>query len=798
MSDPNNNDDNPDPYIPSDEDEEEYATDEERIYFEFREYLNETLHHYNLVDTSHFVSNCNNCASKGTCEGREPVNLTYVRHPHVMEPWPLIAGHPMIGEDFRVGETDVIHGGDRHCQNWRLPAERWEVLRFFSESLEKMKIDHLEVAASRGRDPQSENLYTVLENIETMAEAIDVMSSPRSPNGVQWIPRFKNAQQKICAQAMVEDLVHLGAFVIDPSSLRTFYYNEKELLVLPFNEKDSRSLHGDFVNFLQNRFGLFKGISDICNWIAAFASQRYIERPVRQITYMKKLPQPTLYIHDRNKWVFRLTGEGEPTPIPNGKEELFYAEKEIRRSRPIKYIPIAERSEENPLIRGLCTDETDNPILNCFVNRTNYMAGSFLTKKEQFLQAAFLFYALPFRSILTQRPLTRWVGNAGSGKTFTPTMWFNFLLSPDYAPHDTGVPKKDDFLIMLANNPYLVMDNIDHDIKYMENSLAAVATGAKLTRRQLYTTWTQSTVKPEGFVFLTSRNPTFQRDDLADRSLIFHTKRVADNIAPDEMMQPLITHYDELWSVYMDQLNSIVHQMRINGHTHPPTTKHRMAGFAILSQTINETLGLCEAYGLELDTAMDNIDLERAAYTFSGDPLLPIFRLIAEELPNQKLTAAEILEKIKEIDEEADFTATGIGKLLKAREEPLNKLFGFNISYNRRTKRKLYQFGRDPSITADAPTTALDLFLDDDDDDSEPTEDVPEGYKELPMIEGFLQWFRDKADASSESVPFIVARLWLVNTYNLSSVDAEGVISQLLEGGQLFEPRPTELRLIGE
>jgi hypothetical protein len=195
---------------------------------------------------------------------------------------------------------------------------------------------------------------------------------------------------------------------------------------------------------------------------------------------------------------------------------------------------------------------------------------------------------------------------------------------------------------------------------------------------------------------------------------------------------------------------------------------------------------------------MDNIDLERAAYVFEGDPLLPIFRHIADEFPNQRMTAAQILEKIQEIHEDTDLTATGIGKLLKAKEEPLNKLFGFEMTYNRRTKRRLYRFGRDSAVEAE-PQTALDEFIQPtlvSEEAVEEEEEVPIGYQELPMIEGFLQWMRDKTDESSEPIPIIVARLWLLNHYGESTEQAQEIIDRLINDGTLFAPTTTTISII--
>ena len=80
--------------------------------------------------------------------------------------------------------------------------------------------------------------------------------------------------------------------------------------------------------------------------------------------------------------------------------------------------------------------------------------------------------------------------------------------------------REDAFVAAITNNYIVIFDNVDGKMAWVNDRLATAASGSLILRRRLYTTNEVAIYQPKCFIGLTSRDPRFKRDDVADRLVI--------------------------------------------------------------------------------------------------------------------------------------------------------------------------------------------------------------------------------------------------------------------------------------
>ena len=64
-----------------------------------------------------------------------------------------------------------------------------------------------------------------------------------------------------------------------------------------------------------------------------------------------------------------------------------------------------------------------------------------------------------------------------------------------------------DFYVSITHSPFCAFDNVDQRIPWLEDAIARLATGMKITKKVLYTTNDQATYRPHCFLAFTARTP---------------------------------------------------------------------------------------------------------------------------------------------------------------------------------------------------------------------------------------------------------------------------------------------------
>lgn len=428
----------------------------------------------------------------------------------------------------------------------------------------------------------------------------------------------------------------------------------------------------------------------------------------------------TLYITDFDDGYYAL--DGHRIQHRDNGDDVFFLDFD---GDPYSYLPESDRTDFSGRVPGELHKwhGQGDILMRFFGNRTNFDPAAILSPEQQRLQMYLHLHAMAFIDFFTAKPITAFVGEKGSGKTVIQRSFGKFLFGGEWT--ESMMPsEREDFAAIVANRPLAFIDNFDQGVDWANDILASVATGSADIRRQLYTTMDMSKMNPDCFMAITSRDPPFRRDDVADRTIVFRVCRLEDFLGMRGFLNPVTRNRDTLWSQYLDNLNEIVNGIQ-NTDIENMVSTHRMsdwAGFAKVAADVLEEDGV--------DDMLEVMQSERALFALEDDSL---FRVLREWLADEgravrgiRYTAGELLDELDEYaeDESIEFTynrAQTLGKRLGNVTEELDELFGFEVDDSSRTKK--YEF-IDPSEADDRQAAFGYDDFDNDDDDDEGGEDA--------------------------------------------------------------------------
>ena len=155
------------------------------------------------------------------------------------------------------------------------------------------------------------------------------------------------------------------------------------------------------------------------------------------------------------------------------------------------------------------------------------------------------FYSTFFRELFPTKVILATVGPKGSGKTTLHKRVGRLLFGPQFHPTDlTNDPK--DLDAAITTEPFVVIDNADRHIPWLDDKLAIAATGGTIKRRVLYTTNRLVDYPIVAALGITSRTPHFRREDVADRLLILQVERFEAFVSAAHLDQDIERHRDAL------------------------------------------------------------------------------------------------------------------------------------------------------------------------------------------------------------------------------------------------------------
>ena len=598
-----------------------------------------------------------------------------------------------------------------------------------------------------------------------------------------------------------------------------YYFLDKHKNVYRVSAEGNKDVSDGFAALVKGETGLSPashGRFALKN-IKAHAIHNAPERKVKNLSAWDK-DSEELFITDFDGGYYVLDGDSIEHR-DNGTDVFFGGQK----GTPYEYLEPGERATFPDPVPGELPKwhQQGDLMMRFFGNRINFDDSGIMSPEQQRVQMYLHLHAFAFVDYFTAKPVTAFVGEKGSGKTVIQRSLGKFIFG-EYWEESSMPTERDDFEAILINRPLAFLDNFDDHVDWANDIIASVATGSAIARRQLYTTGGIKKMKPNCFIALTSRDPPFRRDDVADRMVVCRVTPVDDPTGTDGFLDPVVENRDTLWSEYLDNLNDIVAELQAADRRHM-TSSHRMAGWAIFVRLAAEALGVDD-----IDGTLDAIQLERALFALEDDSLFRVIRgwldANGRSVRGKPWTAGELLDEFDEYagqeDMEFDYRRPqDLAKRLVKVATELDKLFGFEV--RRVGRSNAYTFTEPDDDDGKQGLLGYGHFADDDADDesaddadadeseqaaadadetdsegdgpadtdepaSAPVQDGPSQDHRLTALYGFV---KDKESDFDDGVPKELIVTTLSSRWNVTEKKIRKNLEKLCQRGSLYEPK---------
>jgi energy-coupling factor transporter ATP-binding protein EcfA2 len=403
-----------------------------------------------------------------------------------------------------------------------------------------------------------------------------------------------------------------------------YYFDEIRRRLYRFTDEPATT-DLDFLAYLQDLFGLSQKDSET-SWLLGDLQL--------EATRTAKLIRPhklwhwtgkRLYLNFHRREVIRINPDGEYKRVASGKKVFFV---------------------DNNLPKGKLGDQ-EEPLREILQKLFPFGDDNVLTAEEQRVCFLLWVYTLPFGAQLRSKPILLLQGDAGSGKTtlykvlcalfYGDATKFSLLSGGD----------ERDFLTTVANNPVAFFDNVESKPRWLENHLAALATGAAIRTRKLYAdVGEELDIRPETWIVLNGISPKVKRPDVADRLLILNLHRLSKSERRPEgkLVDAVLTHRSALLTGYLSDLRHIV---RLFNKSHPVfDSPIRMFDWAELAWRISLHFDCRTTF----EAALEKLSRAQSEFTVADEPLfLAVSAWLEQPGSKRNLTAAEVLRDLRTV-----------------------------------------------------------------------------------------------------------------------------------------------------
>lgn len=315
----------------------------------------------------------------------------------------------------------------------------------------------------------------------------------------------------------------------------------------------------------------------------------------------------TAYLSTYDGRMYKIRSEEEIEVVPIGEDGVFFADDDSGE-------PVEPDIGEHGMLIDRLTD-------------LNFAAAgglSGITPEQQRMALIIWLFALAFPDMMPTKPILMVEGVKGSGKT-SGVLFAQLALMGTKNPMLIEKNKEDDFLVILLRSPIALFDNIDSYIDWLPDKITAYCTGAKQTKRKLYTDDEAVTIKPHAFIAIATRNPaSFRRDDVADRCVILRLERRKTFASQALLERRILEDRPKLFGEYLwfvGRITAELYALQEAGIEFGLTETHRMADFAAFGRIVGRILGWEEA---DVEGVMRALQRERDAFINEEDPLIEL------------------------------------------------------------------------------------------------------------------------------------------------------------------------------
>lgn len=345
---------------------------------------------------------------------------------------------------------------------------------------------------------------------------------------------------------------------------------------------------------------------------------------------------------------------------PNGSDGILF------------WLPISNVEPWAPVF----DDTGDTSTLDWFLTQPHF-ADDVLTVKDQRLLLGALMLAplFPARNKTRAVPVHLGGGKGRSydtGKTMTGKMIGAIWAGSGFEP--TPLRKTDraeeDLQLTLMSQPYVLLDNVDTDIKWLNDFIATYATGARATKRKLYQDTEVVHIDYRGRLTITSRSPKFTREDVASRVIPLKFRPIEDHERKEEyeLLRPILENRSRIWGALLTVAAKVQDALPL---LTPPKLPGRMADFIHFGWIVAAVQGQGSAW----EEMAPRLRMAQAGFVLDEEPLFPIIAaLIAvEDLSEQRTSDFYqlVVAKARELNLDAPRDAASCTRRIKEIKELL-------------------------------------------------------------------------------------------------------------------------------
>jgi hypothetical protein len=298
-----------------------------------------------------------------------------------------------------------------------------------------------------------------------------------------------------------------------------------------------------------------------------------------------------------------------------------------------------------------------------------------------------------FPELQRTRVILALIGEAGSGKSTTLKKVGRILFGPSF--NVCTVPTKEDsFNAMASNSHFVALDNADSPKEWLNDALAVAATGASVARRKLYSDNELVDFAYRAFLALTSRTPSFTRDDVADRLLVFNLGRFGEFTSESRMMDDIEKTRGSVMTDIFEELRKVLAALNVT-RDRQYSSKFRVADFADFALRIADHSGELSL----MQDMLSRVGKQQQQFAAASDifsELLSMWleteknsgrRVLARDLASA-LNALAISNGIKT----KPMDSYSLGQHLSSRKSHFEKNFGMRFE-DKGSRNRFYRFG---------------------------------------------------------------------------------------------------------
>lgn len=404
---------------------------------------------------------------------------------------------------------------------------------------------------------KSINRYNNAEQAKRQQEArqreLEEMSAAQRVEDIMTNPKIKaEIKVRLICEEIIRDINEHGKFYKSGRNYYIFDNNTKILISLDKgNINLKRLLAGYRINAARE---MFKAAYEA---LVVYCDTEGEETNVFKYAHFDS-NTCNLYLKNGNN-ILKITDENVEL-CDNGTDRVLFSDN--INVAPYEYKQNIERDFLNEYLLGL----------------PNYSNSSYLTGKDIKILVEIYLHAIFMPELLQTKPIISTVGTKGSGKTTLLRMMIKCAYG-NTADVISMTNKMEDLDTIVANKHFIVIDNLDTYKESINDKIACYATGVTNEKRKLYSNGEVYSERVEAFLGISTRNPVFRRDDVAQRVLIIYLDPLVEYSTEGSIMTPMLEHRSEILSQIITNLQRVIGLIKSRKYA-GYKSKFRMADFA--------------------------------------------------------------------------------------------------------------------------------------------------------------------------------------------------------------------------